>query len=287
MGINALTLRVNPLFLLIIILFALVGLFQEALTAFLLVFLHECVHLLVAYYSGFGVNKIELFPFGGMAEYTGLLEMEPVNEIKVALSGPLFNLLLAGFFYFLSSNIIQNNPILGTLVEYNLIIASVNLIPALPLDGGRVIRALFVLRYGFKRGNTLAAGMARVIAIIGIIIGFLVLLFNQSNLWFLFFSFFVYGAVVKEKKQIIYYLLSYLTHRKKVIKKIKIKNISAQIIKNNLVLKEVIYHINPAKYNLFFVLSSDFKLEGILTESEIIKSFFEQDKNIKKISDLL
>ncbi len=288
------TLRVNPLFLLVVSLFALAGMLIEAIIAFLLVVLHEIIHLIVARHYGYNVNKIELFPFGGMAEYSGLLEMEPLQEIKIALAGPLFNLFLGVLFYFLmiegfipSKSIILNPDIINLIIEYNLVIASVNFIPALPLDGGRVLRALFVRKMGFKKGTNLAVKIAKIIAFIVGFSGFIILFFNQSNIWILVLSFFVYGAALKEEKQIVYYLLSYLTHREKIMQEVKIRELAAQVVRDELTIREVLYTINPIKYNLFFVIDKGCSLQGILTETELLGSFFRQQNRELRLVDVL
>ncbi len=288
MGFPAFELKVNPLFLLVFLVFAWAGMFVQAAVAFSLVFLHELVHWLVAGRAGYRVRKIEFFPFGGMAEYDGLLEMEPGQEIKVALVGPLFNLVLALLFYLLiSRGLIIKHQIFDLLYEYNLLLGCFNLLPALPLDGGRILRALLVQRLGFQRGSIQAVRIAKTLAVIGGIIGVIVLVLNRSNIWFVFMAFFVYGAASQERKQLIFYLLSYLTHRREFVRELRVKEIDAHIVKADLSLKEALYSINPGRYNLFFALDQRFQLAGILTESQLITSFFTQSERELSVSDLI
>ncbi|MFW6271361.1 MAG: M50 family metallopeptidase, partial [Bacillota bacterium] len=131
--------RIHPLFYLLIILFMFLGRLDEIIIAFISVICHELSHVILAYKCGYGINKIELFPFGGMAEYRGLLEMNPVHEILIAISGPFISLLLAGLFMLLDMDI---------FVKYNLFIGIFNIIPALPLDGGRILRGVLVSKEG-------------------------------------------------------------------------------------------------------------------------------------------
>jgi stage IV sporulation protein FB len=285
---QGLSLRVNPLFLLVMVVFSLAGLFTEAFIAFIIVLLHEFVHLLVAGRSGFFINRIELFPFGGVAEYRGLLEMEPWQEIKVALSGPLFNLAVALFLYYLIFlGIIPVTELLNLIIRYNLLLGFFNLIPALPLDGGRVLRAILVAQLGFRKGSRVAVFIAKIIAVTGGIVGVLSLIFYLSNLWFLLLAFFVYGAALREEKQIIYRLLSFLTHREEMMKNLKAKPVFALAVRGELPLKEVIYMINPVRYNLFFVLDYQLDLAGIVTESHLLNCFFNINDRDIKIRELL
>lgn len=293
MGGWGLTLRVNPLFLLILFLFFLVGMIKEALIAFSLVILHEFIHVIVAQISGYRVYKVELFPFGGMAEYSGLLEMEPWQEIKVALAGPFFNLLLAFIVYFISESNISglhnylDHKYFNLVIQYNLVIASINLIPALPLDGGRAFRAVLVYLIGIKKGNKLALCVAKYIAYSGIVIGFIILIFNQANIWFLFFFFFVYGIINREEKQLFYYFLRYLSKRREIIGDIRMKKLSGKIITTKLPVKEAIYYINPGRYNLYFVLDLEYNLAGIITETKMLTAYFSQKDKQISVGDLI
>lgn len=283
MNLWGLTIRVNPLFLLILFIFFLLGMIDQVLIAFTLVIGHEFVHMLVAYFNGFKVSKIEIFPFGGMAEYNGLLEMEPWQEIKVSLAGPLFNIVFAVILYgLLSFNIISPNRYIRLLLEYNIIIATVNLIPALPLDGGRVLRSFLVLVHGIKKGNNIALKIAKFFAITGIISGILILILDRANIWFLFFFFFVYGMINREEKQLFYYFLRYLSQRQDKVTNFPIKELSGQVVFDYLPIKDAIYYINPVKYNLFFVMDINYNIKGIISESILIKSYFNhRDKEIR------
>ena len=128
-----------------------------ALVAMLLFFasllLHELAHSVVARAYGLPIKKITLFLFGGVAE----LEAEPKTaaiEFQVALAGPVMSLFLAFAFWVFEalSRVVGLGPavteILGYLSFINLILAVFNLLPAFPLDGGRVLRAWLWHRTG-------------------------------------------------------------------------------------------------------------------------------------------
>ncbi|WP_412049855.1 site-2 protease family protein [Hoeflea sp. Naph1] len=108
--------------------------------------LHELAHSVVARAYGLEIGGITLFIFGGVAE----LEEEPhtpKSEFQIAIAGPLMSLALAGLFYLASDPFIDGDNIgaigavLGYLALINLVLAVFNLVPAFPLDGGRVFRA--------------------------------------------------------------------------------------------------------------------------------------------------
>ena len=279
MGEPGFVFKVNPLFLLVIVLLIFAGLGIELLIAFILVISHEFVHLLVAWLSGYEIYKIDIFPFGGMAEYRGLLEMDPWQEIKVAICGPLFNLVLVLILYLYYGNInFISIYYIDLLIKYNLIIGLFNLLPALPLDGGRILRSVLVARMGFCRGTMMAVKIAKFFAISGAILGIIALIFQQTNIWILFISFFVYGAAIKEEKNVVYYLVSYLTHRKDFIDNMIIKPVYLQVSRSNVRLKDMLTYLVPDKFNLFYIL----EIEYFLSEIQLLDYFFAiEDRDVR------
>ncbi len=129
---------------------------------FLSILLHELAHSVVARAHGMEIKGITLWLLGGVAEMAD----EPPNpaaEFYMAIAGPLVSLLLAAFFYFLSQALGRADPtplaaILRYLGTLNMILAIFNMIPAFPLDGGRVARAaLWAWRGDYHWATSVAA----------------------------------------------------------------------------------------------------------------------------------
>ncbi|MFW5999040.1 MAG: M50 family metallopeptidase [Halanaerobiaceae bacterium] len=280
--------KVNPLFLCLLAVFLLLGRGIEVFLAFGLVGLHEVVHIVFACRAGYPVKRLELFPFGGVVEYSGLLEMDPGQEIKISLVGPLFNLFVAaGIFVCLYFDFIPAYYYINLLLDYNLLLGTFNFLPALPLDGGRVLRGLLTSRLGFRWGTEIAVKVTKFLAGCGMAAGVLALVFRRSNLWLLLLSFFVYGAVLREQEQVIYRLMGHLTHRREFVQNLRIKPVFEQVVKDDLPLREVITSLLPGKYNLFLVLDEDFCLCGRLSETKILNSFLELEDRDVRVGKLL
>jgi Zn-dependent protease len=116
-----------------------------ALLLFLSVLLHELAHSVVARSRGIPVRGITLFIFGGVAEMS-VEPRTPGDEFALTVAGPLASLTLAALFGLLSRagwglGIESIGALAGTLAFLNLVLAVFNMIPAFPLDGGRVLRA--------------------------------------------------------------------------------------------------------------------------------------------------
>lgn len=116
-----------------------------ALLLFLSVLLHELSHSVVARARGIEVQGITLFLFGGVAEMTSEART-PADEIALTAAGPLASLALAGAFALVArvlqaAGVAGPATLAGVLAMLNLVLAGFNLVPAFPLDGGRILRA--------------------------------------------------------------------------------------------------------------------------------------------------
>ncbi len=135
------------------------------------VLLHEIGHSLVARRLGIGIAEIELHFFGGAAKMLSMPKT-PRDEILISVAGPLVSFGLAAIFLVLSALVPDVLGVLGLLVYANTMLGIFNLLPALPMDGGRVLRAALASRYGTLRATEIAVTVARVVAV-GIAVYFL------------------------------------------------------------------------------------------------------------------
>ena len=141
------------------------------LALFVCVLLHEYGHALTARRFGIRTRHITLLPIGGVALLESMPK-DPKREILVALAGPAVNLVLAalgvGLLWVLPAGPeapgMGGLDVLEALVAANLTLALFNLIPAFPMDGGRVLRAALALRMDRVRATRIAANLGRVCA---------------------------------------------------------------------------------------------------------------------------
>ena len=131
------------------------------------VLLHELGHALVARRLGVYVSGIELSFFGGAAKMVQMPRSAD-HEIAIAAAGPAVSLMLGGAG--LGLGMLLHIPFLGwplglfgTIGWINLVLAGFNLIPALPMDGGRILRALLTRRMDFVRATDVSVQVARVV----------------------------------------------------------------------------------------------------------------------------
>lgn len=146
------------------------------LLVFACVLFHECVHALTARRHGIRTPQIVLYPFGGVA-CLSRIPREPAKEFEIAVAGPLSNFALAAALLvpaaFWPGLDRLDSPSLGswegTFVNaywINLILGLFNLIPAFPMDGGRILRSLLARRFSYLDATRISALCGRVFAIL-------------------------------------------------------------------------------------------------------------------------
>ncbi|HTE51747.1 MAG TPA: M50 family metallopeptidase [Kofleriaceae bacterium] len=139
-----------------------VGAIAVVLLSFGSVVLHELGHALVARHLGVRIDRIELHFFGGAAQMTDH-PRSAGDEIAIAAAGPAVSFALAGVSLLLAQ--LSGLVLFHQLAWINLILGAFNLVPALPMDGGRILRAVLSRRMGYARATETSVVIARYFAI--------------------------------------------------------------------------------------------------------------------------
>lgn len=179
------------------------------LAVFACVTLHEFCHSLTAKRMGIDVRDITLFPIGGVASMSRIPE-SPLQEFLISIVGPLFNICLAGFLIILFRNWDFIGPkvlmealygagddwphTIALIPWINIFLAVFNLIPAFPMDGGRVLRSVLAARLGYRRGTRIAVSIGHLFAVLFGLYGLL-----HYRLFLVLIAIFIYSAASSEE----------------------------------------------------------------------------------------
>jgi Zn-dependent protease/CBS domain-containing protein len=175
------------------------------------VVLHELAHAVVAQRNGIAVRSIILLPIGGVTlmEDSGRAKPDPARDIRVAVAGPLLNLAIAAvtgavilaFFpqvRLWAQPYVHANNLPRSLFWGNLFLGAFNLLPAYPMDGGRILRALLAERMDYvhatRRAVTIGQGFAMLLMMIGLV----------WNVWLVLVGFFLFLGAQMEDRSVVF-----------------------------------------------------------------------------------
>src|SRR5579859_1514719 len=180
--------------------------------------LHELGHSVVAQQLGVQVKSITLYPIGGVAALRSIPE-NPWHEIAITLAGPMVNAAIACVllpFTGLPSHLFlvaipQSVPgLLLCLVQANITLFLFNLIPAFPMDGGRLLRAMLALVLSYRRATTIAATVGQGMAILFILVGL------KLSFWLVLIGIFIFIGAEGEDRSV---------RMKSVLKGLNVENV--------------------------------------------------------------
>ena len=182
-----------------------------ALGLFVGVFVHEMAHSLIAKAKGIEIHSITLLILGGISQMEETMP-DPRIELPMALAGPLMSLavgLVCGVLVYVFEVAIPDPAVVGVLVFVfgylsllNILLFGFNLLPAFPMDGGRVLRAWLARRMSLSRATKIAADIGKIFAVLFGIVGFLLL-----NPILILIAFFIYIGASQEATSLRYNIL--------------------------------------------------------------------------------
>jgi len=179
----------------------------------LAVALHEVGHAIAAAFAGARLKLILLMPLGGVSAYAGSKGSEeerrflnPRQETVIAIAGPVTSFLVAGFgaalikavaptVWLTNAPLISSGALVKSVVWINIVLGAINLIPAYPLDFGRILRVQFARVRPALDATRAAVGLSQAISLVLTIVGLF-----QNNLWVMLAGFFVFlGAQIEDR----------------------------------------------------------------------------------------
>lgn len=261
---------VNNWFIGLIAFFAACGLMSKVLLVFSAVLWHELAHMFMAIGLGYKVRQVELLPFGAVARVERLADAGAVSEIMIAAAGPLASIGLAALCYTEWHEASNWQNVFRFYGEVNLMLAVFNLLPALPLDGGRILRAILSLRRGYRSATTIVVRISHGITCLLIILaGVSYWLHNTINLTMLVAAGFLLLTSRTENTLAGFRAMRIMASKKAELTGSGIMPARYLTAMENAVLSDIIPLFGPEEYYIVHIVDQNFKLCGALTETEV------------------
>ncbi|NMO95314.1 M50 family metallopeptidase [Paenibacillus lemnae] len=270
-------LSLHPLFVIIMLASVVTGNFLELLTLFTIVFIHELGHAGAAAAMGFKVRSIQMLPFGGVAVIEDNGRMNAYREMVIALAGPLQNAVMIGAGMLCQSMGWGDAQFLGYIIQSNIIIALFNLLPILPLDGGKLLQAAISLfaPYHSTLIWTSRAGLA--CSVIMLVYALLPLIHGKGvQLNLILIGLFLVYSNFEDYRNIPYRFLRFLVNRNRSYEDQEQESGAAQpiVADSSKPLDDILRLFKREKYHLIYVMSRSGGLLAVLPEQQVIASYF-------------
>jgi len=277
--ISGVSIRIHPTFLVVLLVYGVLGLATQALLVFGLVLGHELAHLLTAKAYGFKVVGLELFPFGGAAYCDDLFEGRKLEESIMALAGPIFNVVLLFSAQALRWNGLWSGHFADEFVRLNFWLALFNLIPVLPLDGGRVVRALCAEGFGFVRTTKFLAWAGKWLGVLFALYGIVLWgsgKFAEGPLTFITLGGFFWFVGSKEISTAHITFLRHLTRKKEeLVRKGLMKSIWLTVHRDTPLVR-IVEQFTPDRYAMVSLTNEKMGLSKILTETDVLEGMLRE-----------
>jgi len=278
--VSGVEIHLNNGFLALLGLFFVAGVLGKGLIAFAVVLFHELAHVVTARRLGVYVSDIELLPFGGVSRMDGEVIFNPAREVYVAAAGPASNLLLVGVGTTLKNYGLWEDNLGQFFLQCNLMVAAFNLLPALPLDGGRVFRAYLARRTGFREATYRVAqwgqfwGAAIVLGgAAGLVLGF-------SGLDIIIAGFFLFYVATREKSLAPYYFIRHMAQKKKELISADVLPGEQLVSLDSTRLGNIVRVFVPRRFHMVFLLDRNWQYRGVVSENQIIDALFSQGPDV-------
>lgn len=257
----------------------------SALTAILLftsILLHELAHSYMAKRYGVNIESITLFLFGGVSSMEEM-PRDPGQEAKMAFAGPLTSLIIGAVCLLIYGNVIAPNPslsgnpiylIIWILGAMNIVLAIFNLLPAFPMDGGRVLRSFYARRMSYVKATQSAAAVGKFFAILMAIFGILV-----GNLWFPLIALFIYVGASEEERS---------TQASVTLENVRVKDIMTKdvvSVPSSMNVEDLVHFMFDRKHMGYPVIDGG-ELRGIVTFTDIQRVPI-LNRPVTRVSDIM
>ncbi|WP_261304836.1 M50 family metallopeptidase [Paenibacillus andongensis] len=282
------TYRFHPLFTLIMIGSAITGYFLEAVTLFGIVLVHELGHLAAA--SGFGwrVREVQLLPFGGVLIVDELGTAPTREELIVSLAGPLQHVWMILIALLMKWVDVGASSWWDYFIEANIMIGLFNLIPVMPLDGGKVMQSL--LGYLLSYHNTIlyTTWISMILSLAIIAIAIIQLISGHLPLNILVIGIFLLVSNWYAYRQLPYHFFRFLMGRGTRMSRLLSRGTLAQpiIITRHRTMAETLKLFMREKYHLIYIVGETGRIQAVLPEQQLVSGYLDGKKPGSAVSDL-
>ena len=251
---------------------------QIYITAFIFAVLHEFAHIAAAFKFGVPIEKVELQPFGITAKLKEHYIKEPYKEIFIALAGPAFNFFAASVCHIL---IRHHSLDLTYIMWLNLSMAILNLLPCLPLDGGRVVKALLTDNWGIVKAFNTMIRLTKIMTAAILAGAVLLLLYSDFNFSLILIAAFLLANISAERRNLNIIAMKEMLQNKEKLKRDDINKVRTIAVFEDVSARILLKYFSYNYYYVIDVVDKDMKITNRVTETQLIDALITKGVRVK------
>ncbi|SDF25508.1 sporulation factor SpoIVFB. Metallo peptidase. MEROPS family M50B [Fontibacillus panacisegetis] len=280
---NGIVISFHPFFVIIMLTSLLTGHLLELLALFVIVFIHELGHVAAARFLGVKVLSVQMLPFGGVAIMEDTGHLTAGREILISLAGPLQNMVLIGLSLLFHAVGLWDGPFLSYFINSNLLIALFNLLPILPLDGGKISQSLCTLLLPYHATLIWSHRISLLFSIMLIAYSIIPQLLGQGavQLNLLLVGSFLLYSNWSDYRNIPYRFLRFLVNRERFFSEQHNGNIAQPIVADkSKPLDYILRLFKREKYHFIYVVNQQGNIVAVVPEQRVISSYLRGNPGI-------
>lgn len=257
------------------------GHFLELIALFAIVFVHELGHVAAARLFGLSVISVQMLPFGGVAVIEDNGTLSSSREMIIALAGPLQNVLLIMLSTTLHVMGLWEGAFFFYFIQCNLLIALFNLLPVLPLDGGKIVQAICALCLPYHTTLVWSLRISLIFSFLIVVYAMVPMLLGKSGpqLNLLMIGGFLLYSNYTDYRNIPYRFLRFLVGRDAAFTRHLLQGSLASpiIAEHSKPLDQILRLLRREKYHFIYIMNSQGVIFSVIPEQRIISSYLRGD----------
>lgn len=267
--------RLHPLFVLLMLASVFTGYFVEMVTLFGVVTIHELGHVAAAKGFGWRVRRVELLPFGGVAAVDESTNVPAFQEFAVALCGPLQNAWMAGMAALMLTAGLGDAEYWQYFLQANVMIGLFNLLPVLPLDGGKMLTAALSYRISYHKTLVYALYVSLLLSIMMVILALLRYSAGGIQINLLVIGLFLFYTNWYGVKHLPYQFLRFLVNRERRSDRMvrSGRPPSPLMVPRDAAPLAVLHRFKREEYHLLYIIGPTGDVLQVLPETRLLRAY--------------
>lgn len=249
------------------------------LAGFTVALLHELAHVYCAHRLGVSVSRITVYPFGVAAQLSGEYIKSSEKEFIIAFSGPFFNMILFWLCVILSDHLSYST--LQFCLDINIAMAFVNLIPALPLDGGRMLKSILTSQMGFIRAYNFMLRLSRILIYAMATFAIYIFISSGFNFSLVLISAFLLQNLSREQRTISHITLNEILNNSQKLKSRNMYKAKVICVTEETSASVILRHLSYDYFCVVHVADKNCVIAKTLSETQILGALIQKGIRIR------